>query len=396
MTNSVLIPEMMLRFTCNQQGCCCKRWKINFDDDDLFRLLDVLDPEERSERLAGMSVRVDEETQTALNFRLATVGEDRSCQFLAGTSCGLQNKHGVEALPKICRAFPAHAQPGGQGLELHYDAVCPEVLEQLAEDDRPFQLVEADASPGTDLGWRALFQFPLPEIHIGSRGFPPEELWVIRKRILAEVTREGERGGAALDMLARVSYAIARLINEEQQIDDFEVREGEPVAPFEEFFEVCMRSHQPLLLGRAIYEYRRFIFALDLEGLEWDELYNHLEWRDDWRMKLDWREPEFQPLMLRFLGHRFFSSFDRLPEDRQLGFNYGTVTHGLATAMRYAVALADWTGRERVDMDTFKVALGASEFMYRAWRLFPAAMPWFGLKAESPEWIQQVPTLTEG
>ncbi|MBH25730.1 MAG: hypothetical protein CMH57_15090 [Myxococcales bacterium] len=387
MSEQVLVPEMMLRFTCNQQGCCCKGWRIPFSDQDLVGLMKLLEPDECTERMAGLRVFVDKTTKVVEQVQLATVGEDFACQFLEGASCGLQRRYGAENLPRICQAFPAHAQPGAEASELHFDAVCPEVLEQLDEDDAPFQLAEVEVEPGSSLEWRARYLFPLPAIHIGERTFEPTELWTLRRRILKVVEEEGGRGGAAIDTLARISYAMARLVNEDQPIDAFEIREGEPVQPFEEHFEVCMRAHHPVPMAKAAYTYRRFVFAIELEGLAWEELVDHLAWRPEWREGFDWREPELQPLMLRFLGHRFFSSFDRLPDDRQLGFNYGTVTHGLATAMRFAMALRDWTGRERVDRDVLKVALGMSEFMYRSWRLPAATMPWFGLTPKAPTLI---------
>ena len=53
---SVRLSEPMLRFRCNQKGCCCSGWDIPFRLEDFVRLHEHLAPEER-----GSLTRLEQE-----------------------------------------------------------------------------------------------------------------------------------------------------------------------------------------------------------------------------------------------------------------------------------------------------------------------------------------------
>ena len=91
-------------------------------------------------------------------------------------------------------------------------------------------------------------------------------------------------------------------------------------------------------------------------------------------------DPALAPLIRRYLCHRFFSAFDRSPSANRLSFTYGTINHCLAVAFRYAVGLGAWLDRP-VDRALLKVGMGASEYVFRVFRMPQWSMPWFGLES---------------
>ena len=139
----VVLSEPMLRYRCNQKGCCCRGWDIPFKLDDFIRLFEHLPEKERGELGAGLQLMVDEappEEKVDLilkSLKLAGVGEDRHCRFLEGSGgCSVHAKHGISALPDICVDFPAHGfrdEASGE-VELYWDPVCPEVVRMFAEE----------------------------------------------------------------------------------------------------------------------------------------------------------------------------------------------------------------------------------------------------------------------
>src|SRR5467141_843310 len=89
--SSVRLSEPMLRFRCNQRGCCCSGWDIPFRLEDFLRLHDQLEKGER------------EGEQILHSMKLDGVGEDRACRFLSpGGACSVHSRHGPEALPDLC------------------------------------------------------------------------------------------------------------------------------------------------------------------------------------------------------------------------------------------------------------------------------------------------------
>ena len=379
---TVTLLEPLLRFACNLKGCCCKKWFIPFQPEDFSRLLAAFDDEERERHVQGWRFYVDPDG-TLERFTFGRVGEDDACQFLAEDGrCGLQVEKGTAALPHLCRAFPAYAHEGVDAIgatdgddppiDVHFDLMCPEVLDCIVDSEGPFRLVTVDASPGSALAVRASRVMQLPEISLGGQTLSLGELRTLRARIF---TALGDASRPVIDRFAQVHYALARVANGEAPAT-FAVRDEDPVAPFDGYLDECVAIHSPDALARLLDHYRRFVFDLPLDESPWDALPAALAFDATWRDALDPRAPDFQPMLRRYLAYRFFSAFERSPAADQLSFTYGTIAHALATAFRYAVALSRWLGRP-VDRTILKVSLGASEYVYRTVRVPTSAMPWF-------------------
>src|SRR2546429_6571718 len=92
--SSVRLSEPMLRFRCNQKGCCCSGWDIPFRLEDFLRLHEHLPEDERANLGRGIQLVLDAEKgsdgeRVLRSLKLEGVGEDRACRFLepAG-ACG--------------------------------------------------------------------------------------------------------------------------------------------------------------------------------------------------------------------------------------------------------------------------------------------------------------------
>lgn len=365
--------EPYLSYRCNLQGCCCQDWFIAFRPEDLPPILAAFSPEERDRLIRGWRFFVDPDDNTLTRFQFGHVGENSACQFLAGDGrCGLQMDKGVAVLPHLCRAFPAYAHDGVDGREVHFDPICPEVLNCITDGEGPFRIVEVEVEPGSDLAVRASRALRLPEVVIGQRTLTEDELRSVRDRIFAAL---GDASRPALDALALVHHALGRVAAGEAPAD-FAVRDTDPVAPFDAWFDQCVGIHQDNALAKLFSQFRRFVFAVDLSGAPWDALASALRHDPRWRATLDPRDPALQPMLRRYLVYRFYSAFQRSPQADELSFTYGTVSHSLATAFRFAVGLARWLGRP-ADRTLLKVGMGASEWVYRSVKVPPSALPWF-------------------
>jgi len=188
---------------------------------------------------------------------------------------------------------------------------------------------------------------------------------------------------AAIDQLAQVNVALTAAL----------AREGEPTlvpmaldreeaAAFDAFLDVCVEAHGEEALARFVLSYGRFIHAVDLGEPTVAALTPALAFDPNWRAELDPRAPALQPLLRRYLLHRFFNAFERSPHTGDVAFNYQTVNHTLATGFRIALGLARYLGRP-VDRAVMKVGIGCSEFILRSLNLPAEAMPWFGFEVAS-------------
>lgn len=79
------------------------------------------------------------------------MGPEAPCRFLErGGGCNIHATIGPEVLPNLCRVYPGFAYNVGDEdpchSELHFDPVCPEVLERIDESDAPYTIVEVEAS----------------------------------------------------------------------------------------------------------------------------------------------------------------------------------------------------------------------------------------------------------
>src|SRR5436305_695483 len=148
----VLLSEPMVRFRCNEKGCCCSGWNIPFKLEDFLRLHEHLDEGDRAALTKQLKLvleppkkgqAIDDGEQVLHSLKLTGVGDDKHCRFLEpGGGCGVHAKYGLEALPDLCVDFPAfsYVQPEG-AVEMFFDPVCPEVLERLDESDEPLRLL---------------------------------------------------------------------------------------------------------------------------------------------------------------------------------------------------------------------------------------------------------------
>lgn len=371
----VLTPRTMTRFKCNEKGCCCRGWGIPFPPEDVARLLLAFPPEDRDAILEGAQADVSLDG-TLKSIRLRQEGEERACQFVTPAGlCGVHARMGPEVLPHLCRSFPTFAHDQGGQLELHFDAVCPEVLERL-DADEGFELVELDLEEGEDLEVRARRPLALPTISMGSQELSFPQLRLIRARILETLTDEGR---PPMEALALVNFALLRTLGG-QPPEEFAVDPADPAEAFDAFFEGCMGIHEGRILARMLEDYRPFIHAIELGEVEWEAIHTHLRPDPEWRRALDPGDPALAPLIRRYLCHRFFSAFDRSPSANRLSFTYGTINHCLAVAFRYAVGLGAWLDRP-VDRALLKVGMGASEYVFRVFRMPQWSMPWFGLES---------------
>src|SRR5579871_2612559 len=84
----VLLSEPMLRFRCNEKGCCCSGWDIPFKLEDFLRLHEHLDEADRAALTKQLRLileppkpgtRIDDGEQVLHSLKLAGVGEEKAC-----------------------------------------------------------------------------------------------------------------------------------------------------------------------------------------------------------------------------------------------------------------------------------------------------------------------------
>ena len=389
---AVLLSEPMLRFQCNQKGCCCSGWDIPFRLEDLIRLHDHLPEAERKELGHGVKLVVDAEErgengETILHsLKLDGVGEDRACRFLetSGVKAGGCRVHatvGLQALPDLCVDFPAFSfrREDGEG-ELWFDPVCPEVLEALAASDAPLTLHKQ----------RGGFGSPMMDLRV-EHGHDPIAGRVGPHRMsLPASDRLREACVAALahptrpiwQTLSMLLEAFKRLQPEQPDGGGFELQEPQDPQAAVRYLLACIGAHGTDLLYGSIVSYRRFVFAIDLPPLlaRRAEFEQHLtEWQGALGKRLASQEALLRPLTLRWLAHRFGTPMTKGKAELRAGADIIVQVYG--TALRFAAALGAMQDQP-VDVNTFKVALGAAEHLHRSLNLPHDALPWF---AAAPE-----------
>jgi Fe-S-cluster containining protein len=375
----VQLSEPMRRFQCNQKGCCCSGWDIPFQLEDFLRLNDHLAPEERAELTKGIRLVVDEPDkktgeQILHNLKLDGVGDDLACRFLATDgACSVHRRYGVSALPDLCVDFPAFGYRQDDGrVELWFDPVCPEVLEQLDESDEPLQLYRQPGffgDPNLDL--RVAHSADPIGGRVGKFKLEPPTLDCIRA---ASVEAFAHPSRPVWRTLAALSHAFRRLrIGNEGA---FEVVEPEDPQPFLRFLNDSIGAHGAEVLADSVVRYRRFIWSIDPKPIaESSELVRQIQdWQPAFAQWLAPQEDLLRPLASRWLAHRFGAPM--VKGRGELREAADCIVHLYATSLRIAAAMGAVLQRP-VDRDLYKAAIGAAEFFFRSLHLPREALPWF-------------------
>ncbi len=376
--SSVQLSEPMRRFKCNQKGCCCSGWDIPFRLEDFLRLHDHLPESERGSLTHGLKLILEqgetkEGDQILHSLKLDGVGDDRACRFLAGDGgCSVHARFGLEALPDLCVDFPAFGYRQADGrVELWFDPVCPEVLEQLDESDEPLRLFQQQGlfdDPGLDL--RVSHASDKIGGRIGKHAVEPAALDKIRFAGVEAFAVDR----APWRTLAALMHAYRRLqIGNEAA---FEGVEPEDVQPFVVFLSDCIAAHGAELLTANLIRYKRFIWSIDPKPLvESPALPEHLQnWQPAFARWLAPQEDALRPLASRWLAHRFATPM--VKGQGELREAADCVVHMYGTSLRFAAAMGAVL-QKPVDREIYKAAIGASEFFYRSLNLPRESLPWF-------------------
>ena len=380
----VQLSEPMRRFQCNQKGCCCSGWDIPFELEDFLRLHDHLAPEERGDLTKGIRLILDQpnkETgeQILHSLKLDGVGDDRACRFLAGDGgCGVHRKYGLSALPDLCVDFPAFGYRQDDGrVEMWFDPVCPEVLEQLDESDEPLRLHRHEGffgDPGFDL--RVAHTADPISGRVGQTKLEAAALDRIRAK---SVEAFADPSRPVWRTLAALSHAFRRLnIGNEGA---FDVVEPEDPQPFLGFLKDCVGAHGAEVLAGTVVRYRRFIWSVDPQPIVGSlDLADHLQnWQPAFEKWLAPQDDALRPLAARWLAHRF--GIPMIKGRSELREAADNIVQLYGTSLRIASALGAVLQRP-VDRDLYKVAIGVSEFFYRSIHLPREALPWFASRRD--------------
>jgi hypothetical protein len=369
---SVAAP--MLDYACNQKGCCCKGWLIPFMPSDVARMAASLPEEERNARLGwGLQLHLDADTGELNFIQLARTEPNDECRFLEdhGT-CELHRRFGPQALPDLCVAFPVTAYQVGEELELHYEALCPSVLDRIADPRVPYQSVALDATLHPQLAARARSVLPQPLVRLGELALGVEELRWMRQVALRAL---GDTERPAIEHLSALSYAFDK-VRAQRDVAAFELRYDEPLEPFYDFLEYCARIHASDILVGMWTRYRRFVWDFDRDDPRLSAtLEQHLDaWEEPLSLWMADAEVGLRPLLVRYLAHRYHSAFTRYQGEVML--SYGSAPLAYALSIRLAAALSGVFSRA-TDVGLMKAALGWSEYTWRGLNVPAAALPWF-------------------
>ena len=375
----VVLSEPMRRFKCNQKGCCCSGWDIPFRLEDFLRLHENLQGAEKADLTHGIKLILEGEPdaktgrQVLDTLKLDGVGEDRACRFLAADKgCTVHARYGPKALPDLCVDFPAFGYRHDDRVELWFDPVCPEVLEQLDESDEPLRLFTQPGffgDEGLDL------RVAHTEDSIGGRIGKHELELSALDRIRAESVEAFASPRPVWQSLAAVAHAFRRLrIGNEAA---FEIVEPEDLQPFLAFLFDCVAAHGADLLAATAARYRRFIWSIDPALLlsRLPAVAQHLHaWQPAFEKWLAPQDELLRPLAARYLAHRFGAPMVKGRGD--LRESCDGIVHIYATSLRFAAAFGAAL-EQPVDRDLYKAALGTAEFFFRSLNLPREALPWF-------------------
>jgi Fe-S-cluster containining protein len=369
----VFLPAPLLDYRCNGKGCCCKGWGIPFKPSGLVRLAQALDEPERSARLGwGLKVIVDHEDARLEYFHLDRVDPDDRCRFLeAEGSCEMHRRFGTDALPDLCVNFPSVAYNAGDAIELHWDTICPSVLDVLADPETPYLPQQLDPTARPDLAIRARAPFDRPTLELGTTKLDWTALQHVRSIVL-ESLLDLER--PTIEHIAAISYAFDRLcVSGEPQA--FEITYDDPLEPFFDFLDASAAANAPRLLAWRWDRYKRFVWDFDRDHPGLGNLQAFFNgWADPLETFMVPAEPALRPLLTRYLAHRYYSLFVR--SQGRLRFTWGSVPHAYALAIRTAAALSGCLDRQ-TDLAIMKAGLGFADYHYRGLRIPPDALPWF-------------------
>jgi len=387
----VVLSEPMSRFRCNEKGCCCSGWDIPFRLEDFLRLHDRLDDADRPALTKGLKLileppkpgtPIDEGEQVLHSLKLAGVGDDKHCRFLAGGGgCSVHAKYGLEALPDLCVDFPSfgYKQPGDGPVELFFDPVCPEVLERLDESTEPLRLLHKKEP----FGWathdlRALHA--ATPVHVAVKGelLSVESLSAVRNGCIEAFA---DPAHAPWETLAALLHSIRDLPPGAAPGLAWPARPAD-LTPFLLFLNRCIDAHSAELLMLLFARFKRFVYAIDLKPVleRKEQLMAHLaDWRPAFGKWLAPQEQIVRPLQARWLAHRFGSPFTK--QRGELREAADAIAHLYGTSLRIAAALGA-TLEQPVDRNLYKVAIGASEFFYRSLHLPHESLPWFASEGD--------------
>ena len=109
---------------------------------------------------------------------------------------------------------------------------------------------------------------------------------------------------------------------------------------------------------------------------DWDGLEGALrDWGPAVQDRVEPAEEALRPLLLRFMGHRYFQGPTNACAD--LRESLGVVPLVIALALRVTAAVAQCRDRAAGVAD-LKIGLTTAEYTYRNSRYPPSALPWFG------------------
>ncbi|MBS2020892.1 MAG: hypothetical protein JST92_00655 [Deltaproteobacteria bacterium] len=379
--SAVWMSEPMLRYRCNQKGCCCSGWEIPFTLDDLLKLNAMLPEDERAAMGKGIQLVIDAEKKGEKgeailhSVKLDGVGDDKACRFLeGGGGCGIHRKHGIAALPDLCVDFPGFPFKRTDGaVELWFDPVCPSVIDQFAESDAPWALHRQEGAfgdPGLDV--RVSHAADPIAGRVGKFRLEFDALDQLRAVCVAELGKPQP-----------IFQSLANLLEAFKRLDPLQKNGGVfdpyPVEPtdFVRFLFEATGAHGPDLLAASFVRYKRFIHSIDPMPIvnAQETLQDHLK---DWQPAFaQWLAPHddlLRPLQARWLAHRFGAPMTKGRAELRRAAD--EIVHCFATSLRFAAAMGA-TLQRPVDRDLYKAAIGAAEYVYRSLHLPRQALPWF-------------------
>ncbi|MDY0061437.1 MAG: hypothetical protein RBU45_16630 [Myxococcota bacterium] len=383
----VLLPEPLLGYRCNLQGCCCGGWGITWTADDLGRLARRLPPEELEELTRHqVELLLAEDGTTVTGARLKASQPGGRCPYLAEDGrCTLQQRFGVEGLPGICVDFPVVPHWLDDHVELAYRFTCPGALDCVFADQGPVAWARLDT---LDAMYASRLQRvgPLPTLKLDGQPLPPSALQLLRERILVACN---DRRRPTLELLAAIETGLAAL-QRLDQVPAFQLQAPTDPLPFVRYLLHCVRTHSADYLLHNLQRQARFLVG------RWapapgPELGAALE---SWEAGLvEWiepAEPALRPFLQRYLWLRFASCFVHL--QGELRYPFGEVTHELALALRYLAAFCQVTGRPP-DQALLFAALAASAHLFHTHSFPFQSRVWFDPEhfAEEREPPPQVP-----
>ena len=350
----VFLPEPMLHYRCNQQGCCCGGWKIPVRRAEVERLL---------RHLPGLSEEdlvVPGQAPAGLFLRQSESQGRLCCSLLLPDGrCSVRARFGPKALPGVCASFPASAFLVAGRVELRFDTLCPGVLEPILSSTAPVEevLVPAMRQPGLQRSPECMRE--VREVRLGERLLSPGQALDLRGAILAKLN---DRSRPAIEHLGSILAALAR-VEAGTWIESFD-----PGCPFDaraliERFGLAAEQHSPDYLLAELRAYRPFLSPEELDRLRPEEQLADLlrAWQPELLQRMVPQEERLRPYLLRFLWLRFWGVF--LPELGPFVFDIDQELEVYALGLRLASAFAGLLDCP-VDESLLRPAFGLASFVH--------------------------------